>query len=175
MISRLTDVPLDDPSIDEAVQAIEGSLSEIAAFKFRDLFTNGASQNFRRASLAVVSQAVRPTSPSAFHPPTDANIIYPVPATHWMQPYYLLQCYALRRLVRPHTLTSPITYADPLPRPHRIGLSPFLSRVLSFANGLEYFLTAIVAIFLVDRLGCRVTMLGGEPSDMIQTFTWGHS
>ncbi|GAA5902009.1 sugar porter family MFS transporter [Sporobolomyces salmoneus] len=45
-----------DPEVDGMLDAAEKSNAEVAAFRFRDLFTGGPSQNFRRASLAVVSQ-----------------------------------------------------------------------------------------------------------------------
>ncbi|GAA5924819.1 sugar porter family MFS transporter [Sporobolomyces koalae] len=45
-----------DPEIDGMIDAAQATNAEASAFKFRDLFTNGPTQNFRRASLAFVSQ-----------------------------------------------------------------------------------------------------------------------
>lgn len=45
-----------DPEIEGMIDAAEKANSEMAAFRFRDLFTNGPSQNFRRASLSILSQ-----------------------------------------------------------------------------------------------------------------------
>lgn len=45
-----------DPEIEGMIDAAEKTNAEVAAFRFRDLFTNGPTQNFRRASLAFMSQ-----------------------------------------------------------------------------------------------------------------------
>ncbi|KAF9226436.1 general substrate transporter [Gyrodon lividus] len=43
----------------------------------------------------------------------------------------------------------------------RLGLSDVTSRVIAAANGTEYFLASLIAIFLIDRVGRRKLMLFG--------------
>lgn len=42
-----------------------------------------------------------------------------------------------------------------------IGLSPFLSRLLSALNGTEYWIASWIAIFTIERFGRRALMLFG--------------
>ncbi|KHN97718.1 Sugar transporter family protein [Metarhizium album ARSEF 1941] len=44
---------------------------------------------------------------------------------------------------------------------HRLGMSPFLSRLLAALNGTEYFIASWPAVFLVERVGRRKLMLFG--------------
>ncbi|GAA5983286.1 hypothetical protein JCM5350_005868 [Sporobolomyces pararoseus] len=46
----------DDEQVDGIIDAAEKSNAEMAAFRFRDLFSSGPTQNFRRASLSILSQ-----------------------------------------------------------------------------------------------------------------------
>ncbi|GAA5863097.1 hypothetical protein JCM5353_006475 [Sporobolomyces roseus] len=46
----------DSDDIEGMLDAAQKTNNEVAAFKFRDLFTNGPTQNFRRTSLAFMSQ-----------------------------------------------------------------------------------------------------------------------
>lgn len=43
----------------------------------------------------------------------------------------------------------------------RLGLSDVTSRIIAAANGTEYFLASLIAIFLIDRIGRRKLMLFG--------------
>lgn len=43
----------------------------------------------------------------------------------------------------------------------RLGLSDVRSRIIAAANGTEYFLASLIAIFLIDRVGRRKLMLFG--------------
>ncbi|KAN0085788.1 General substrate transporter [Tylopilus felleus] len=43
----------------------------------------------------------------------------------------------------------------------RLGLSDVTSRIIAAANGTEYFLASLIAIFLIDRVGRRKLMLFG--------------
>ncbi|GAA5955581.1 hypothetical protein JCM3765_006821 [Sporobolomyces pararoseus] len=45
-----------DEQVDGIIDAAEKANAEMAAFRFRDLFSSGPSQNFRRASLSILSQ-----------------------------------------------------------------------------------------------------------------------
>ncbi|GAA6062691.1 hypothetical protein JCM10212_004749 [Sporobolomyces blumeae] len=55
-LANIYKVDRDDEMISGQIDAVQRTGAEVAAFRFRDLFTNGPSQNFRRASLAFVSQ-----------------------------------------------------------------------------------------------------------------------
>ncbi|KAH7924024.1 general substrate transporter [Leucogyrophana mollusca] len=85
----------------------------------RSIFTNGRSQNFRRATLGVVNQC--------FQQITGINLI---------------------------TYYATILF-------QRLGLSDVNSRIIAAANGTEYFLASIIAIFVIDRVGRRKLMLFG--------------
>ncbi|KAF9230630.1 hypothetical protein BU15DRAFT_91078 [Melanogaster broomeanus] len=106
VISALEDKPSGDPDVQRTYYAIREAV-EIEEFvpsrsqdthdtkqkprPLRELFTNGRSQNFRRASLGTI----------------------------------LFQ---------------------------RLGLSDVTSRIIAAANGTEYFLASLIAIFLIDRV-----------------------
>ncbi|GAA6035068.1 hypothetical protein JCM8097_002170 [Rhodosporidiobolus ruineniae] len=49
----------DDDFIDGQVHAIQAGMAEVAAYKFKDLFTHGPTQNFRRASIGFFSQVAQ--------------------------------------------------------------------------------------------------------------------
>ncbi|KAI5475982.1 hypothetical protein MNV49_000541 [Pseudohyphozyma bogoriensis] len=120
VLSSLYDCPEDDPSVDATINTTQQSLAEISAFQFKDLFTGGPTQNFRRAAISFLAQA--------FQQLTGCNLI---------------------------TYYATTLFED------SIGLSPFLSKLLAACNGTEYFIAAMAAVFLVDRLGRRTTMLWG--------------
>lgn len=48
-----------------------------------------------------------------------------------------------------------ITYHAATIYQQRIGLSPFLSRLLAACNGTEYFLASSIAVFTIERFGRR--------------------
>ncbi|GAA6018885.1 hypothetical protein JCM11491_001712 [Sporobolomyces phaffii] len=56
ILGKIYRLDRDDPEITGMVDAAEKTNAEVAAFRFRDLFTNGPTQNFRRAALAFMSQ-----------------------------------------------------------------------------------------------------------------------
>ncbi|KAG2070615.1 general substrate transporter [Suillus decipiens] len=49
----------------------------------------------------------------------------------------------------------------------RLGLSDVTSRLIAAANGTEYFLASIIAIFIIDRIGRRKLMLFGAVGQCI--------
>lgn len=57
--SRLLGLPYDHPLVDEEIKQIREGLSvqnAAGGFKFRELLTNGPSQNFRRTMLGIAAQ-----------------------------------------------------------------------------------------------------------------------
>jgi hypothetical protein len=57
--SRLLDVPIDDSEVNLEIKNISDALevqSRGGGFKYRELLTNGPSQNFRRTALGVTAQ-----------------------------------------------------------------------------------------------------------------------
>ncbi|KAF9882668.1 hypothetical protein FE257_005662 [Aspergillus nanangensis] len=57
--ARLVDKPEDDPEVEEELRNINDALevqSKGGPFRYRELLTNGPSQNFRRATLGIVAQ-----------------------------------------------------------------------------------------------------------------------
>ncbi|KAF9247184.1 general substrate transporter [Melanogaster broomeanus] len=134
VISALEDKPSGDPDVQRTYYAIREAV-EIEEFvpsrsqdthdtkqkprPLRELFTNGRSQNFRRASLGVINQC--------FQQITGINLI---------------------------TYYATILF-------QRLGLSDVTSRIIAAANGTEYFLASLIAIFLIDRVGRRKLMLFG--------------
>jgi hypothetical protein len=57
--SRLLDLPIDDPEVNLEIKNISDTLevqSRGGGFKYRELLTNGPSQNFRRTALGVTAQ-----------------------------------------------------------------------------------------------------------------------
>jgi hypothetical protein len=57
--SRLLDLPIDDPEVIVEIKNISDALevqSRGGGFKYRELLTNGPSQNFRRTALGVTAQ-----------------------------------------------------------------------------------------------------------------------
>lgn len=48
----------------------------------------------------------------------------------------------------------------------RLGLNDVDSRIIAAANGTEYFLASLIAIFLIDRVGRRPLMLFGAIGQM---------
>ncbi|WRT63908.1 uncharacterized protein IL334_000834 [Kwoniella shivajii] len=114
---------LDNTSVDDkkVIATFNGICDAIAAesaggFGFRELFTNGRTQNLRRMLLGVVAQC--------FQQICGINLIT----------YYL---------------TSVLT---------DLGLGPEMSRIISGVNGTCYFLTSIVALFIIERIGRRPLM-----------------
>ncbi|EPT02777.1 hypothetical protein FOMPIDRAFT_1159833 [Fomitopsis schrenkii] len=105
--------------IHEALAA-ESSSAGKERSALRDVFTNGRSQNFRRAFLGVVNQCFQQIS--------GINII---------------------------TYYATILFEG-------LGINDVNSRIIAAANGTEYFLASLVAIFLIDRVGRRPLMLFGS-------------
>ncbi len=56
VMSALDELPLDDPEIDLKVQEVKQSLAIVKNVKLSDIFTNGPSRNFHRATLGFISQ-----------------------------------------------------------------------------------------------------------------------
>lgn len=56
VLAKIYRLDPNDREIDGMMDAAEKTNAEVSAFRFRDLFTSGPSQNFRRGALAVVSQ-----------------------------------------------------------------------------------------------------------------------
>ncbi|GAA6012546.1 hypothetical protein JCM10207_009036 [Rhodosporidiobolus poonsookiae] len=56
-LAKIYKTEKDDPTVLGQIDAIKATSAEVAAFSFKDLFTNGPSQNFRRASLGFLAQA----------------------------------------------------------------------------------------------------------------------
>ena len=57
--SRLLDRPIDDPEVNLEIKNISDALevqSRGGGFKYRELLTNGPSQNFRRTALGMMAQ-----------------------------------------------------------------------------------------------------------------------
>ena len=57
--SRLLDLPIDDPEVNLEIKNISDALevqSRGGGFKYRELLTNGPSQNFRRTALGMMAQ-----------------------------------------------------------------------------------------------------------------------
>ncbi|KAL2441509.1 Sugar transporter STL1 [Exophiala dermatitidis] len=54
-----------------------------------------------------------------------------------------------------------ITYYAATIYENEIGLTPFISRILAACNGTEYFLSALIPIFIVERVGRRKLLLVG--------------
>ncbi|KAL2441530.1 Sugar transporter STL1 [Exophiala dermatitidis] len=54
-----------------------------------------------------------------------------------------------------------ITYYAATIYENEIGLTPFISRILAACNGTEYFLAALIPIFIIERVGRRKLMLIG--------------
>ncbi|TFY54378.1 hypothetical protein EVJ58_g8903 [Rhodofomes roseus] len=103
--------------------AAEGTNSP-ARSPIREVFTNGRSQNFRRACIGVVNQCFQQIS--------GINLIT----------YYATLLF------------------------QRLGINDVNSRIIAAANGTEYFLASIIAIFLIDRVGRRPLMLFGSVGQM---------
>ncbi|KAF9230631.1 general substrate transporter [Melanogaster broomeanus] len=134
VISALEDKPSNDPEVQRTFYAIREAvqIEELVSPRsqdihdtkqksrpLRELFTNGRSQNFRRASLGVINQC--------FQQITGINLIV----------YYATILF------------------------QRLGLSDVTSRIIAAANGTEFFLASLIAIFLIDRVGRRKLMLFG--------------
>ncbi|KAH9943310.1 general substrate transporter [Epithele typhae] len=49
----------------------------------------------------------------------------------------------------------------------RLGIDDVRSRIIAAANGTEYFLASLIAIFLIDRIGRRPLMLFGAAGQMV--------
>ena len=49
----------------------------------------------------------------------------------------------------------------------RLGIDDVKSRIIAAANGTEYFLASLIAIFLIDRIGRRPLMLFGAVGQMV--------
>ncbi|BGP19056.1 hypothetical protein JCM10213v2_007139 [Rhodosporidiobolus nylandii] len=56
-LAKIYKVEPEDPLIEGQIDAVKRTSAEVAAFQFKDLFTHGPTQNFRRASLGFLSQA----------------------------------------------------------------------------------------------------------------------
>ncbi|GAA5884943.1 hypothetical protein JCM6882_007162 [Rhodosporidiobolus microsporus] len=56
-LSKIYKTDKEDPVVLGQIDAIKATTAEVAAFSFKDLFTHGPAQNFRRASLGFLSQA----------------------------------------------------------------------------------------------------------------------
>lgn len=57
--SRVLDLPIDDPEVSLEIKNISDALevqSRGGGFKYRELLTNGPSQNFRRTALGMAAQ-----------------------------------------------------------------------------------------------------------------------
>ncbi|KAI9056542.1 general substrate transporter [Trametes sanguinea] len=130
VISALDGKPHTDASVQQTFHGIREAIAAEAHFgsdssPLREVFTNGRSQNFRRAFLGVVIQC--------FQQITGINLIT----------YYATLLF------------------------ERLGIDDVKSRIIAAANGTEYFLASLIAIFLIDRIGRRPLMLFGAVGQTI--------
>ncbi|KAI0352978.1 general substrate transporter [Trametes cingulata] len=130
VISALDGKPYTDPDVQQTYHGIREAIAAEAHFgsdasPLREVFTNGRSQNFRRAFLGVVVQC--------FQQITGINLIT----------YYATLLF------------------------ERLGIDDVKSRIIAAANGTEYFLASLIAIFLIDRVGRRPLMLFGAVGQTI--------
>ncbi|OSD04385.1 general substrate transporter [Trametes coccinea BRFM310] len=130
VISALDGKPHTDAGVQQTYHGIREAIAAEAHFgsdssPLREVFTNGRSQNFRRAFLGVVVQC--------FQQITGINLIT----------YYATLLF------------------------ERLGIDDVKSRIIAAANGTEYFLASLIAIFLIDRIGRRPLMLFGAVGQTI--------
>ncbi|CDO76544.1 hypothetical protein BN946_scf184982.g3 [Trametes cinnabarina] len=130
VISALDGKPHTDATVQQTYHGIREAIAAEShlgndSSPLREVFTNGRSQNFRRAFLGVVVQC--------FQQITGINLIT----------YYATLLF------------------------ERLGIDDVKSRIIAAANGTEYFLASLIAIFLIDRVGRRPLMLFGAVGQTI--------
>lgn len=100
--SRLLDRPHDHAEVNEEIDNIKEALevqSRGGGFKYRELFTNGPSQNFRRTSLGMAAQFFQQVSHrDGLHRPLSHRLTSGKDL--WNQPHYLLRHISLREFSR---------------------------------------------------------------------------
>jgi hypothetical protein len=101
---------------------------------FKAIFKNGPQKFFYRTMLGVGGQFMQQIS--------GINLITYVTGLH---------CFAL--------LLTPCSYYAPVIFEQSVGLPHELSLLLAGFNGVAYFLSALIPIWIIDRLGRRKLML----------------
>jgi hypothetical protein len=145
VLAALDNKPVTDP---EVLQTWHGICDAVAAeaeggFNMRMLTTSGKSQHLRRTLLGIAAQCFQQSecgwgeADDQFRgssKPARASFDSPT-LTHSLITYYL---------------TSVL---------RQIGLDALMSRVISGVNGTTYFLTSLIAIAIIERVGRRPLML----------------
>ena len=122
VISALDDKPIENADVQRTYLGIHEAISvedKFAKTGMGELLTHGRSQNFRRATLGIVSQMFQQIS--------GCNLVI----------YYATLLF------------------------ERLGLDTVTSRIIAAANGTEFFLASLIAIFIVERVGRRKLMIFG--------------
>jgi sugar porter (SP) family MFS transporter len=136
VLAALSNLPTDDKKVQSEFQAVKDVTLEMSKGGFRDCFKMNKNRNFHRTALAYVNQMFQQVCP--LHIP----------------PSHLLTCSKISGI-------NLVTYYAATIFENSIGLSPFLSRLLSACNGTEYWIASWIAIFTIEKFGRRSLMMFG--------------
>lgn len=130
VLAALDNTGVDDPAVRQTWHGILDAVAAESAegFQFRQIFTHGNSQNFRRTLIGMLSQCFQQISGERQR------------QERRLTPGINLITYYLTSVLQD------------------MGIQETLSRVLSGVNGTVYFLTSLVAILLIERWGRRPLM-----------------
>lgn len=155
MLCALSDLPEDDPIIQNEYKLVVDTVREMQKGGLADCLKRNPNRNLHRTILGYVNQMFQQVRRDAFLPVL-----------------YLLTSLSYRSVVRPANFPCQaclmislginiITYYAATIFEQDIRLSGFLSRLLAAVLGTEYFLASILAIFTIEKCGRRTLMLIG--------------
>ncbi|KAJ5249143.1 hypothetical protein N7468_000594 [Penicillium chermesinum] len=137
ILEALNEKPRDDPYIKNELIAIKETVNEMNKGSYRSLFKMSEYREFHRVALAYINQMFQQIS--------GINLI-----TYYVREASL-RCFELSlKQSRPHHCTERSVSAKETP-----------PKLLAACNGTEYFLAALVPIFIIEKVGRRPLMLLG--------------
>jgi hypothetical protein len=136
VLAALSDLPPEDKKVQQEYLAVRDVVFEMNKGGFRECFKMNRNRNFHRTALAYVNQMFQQVRLLLFLHSASAD------------------CYQISGI-------NLVTYYAATIFENSIGLSPFLSRLLSACNGTEYWMASWIAIFTIEKFGRRSLMMFG--------------
>ncbi|KAL9082360.1 MAG: hypothetical protein Q9159_006490 [Coniocarpon cinnabarinum] len=141
VLEALNNTSRDDKYIQNEFTSIKETVLEMSRGSFRDLFTmHPESRHLHRTVLAYVNQMFQQISG--------------VSKAREIAERKICACADADQQINLITYYAPVIYTT-------IGLSGYLPSLLTACNGTEYFLSSLIAIAVIEKIGRRKLMLFG--------------